>query len=137
MHAIDASTGLYIDVNDIIRFSGNSDLLTFARGAADTVTAVGTNQTIGFDLTGPDTVIDKGYNLHLVLDTMVSQMTVKDFQRDPLAHVTLEDGQTGTLAPDGHGGQLLSLTIGVGAGALHIGSVDFVGDRGPIAISQA
>lgn len=128
-HHIDATTGLYLDINDKIRFAGNGDQLILSRGSGDTITAVGTNQTIGLNQTGPDTIIDHGYGLHLVLSTMVAEMTVKDFQRDPAAHVTIGNGQTGSLSPDGHGGTLLSITFGQGASALHIGSVDFVGDR--------
>ncbi len=128
MHAMNVywqSVTLFSDHDDVILFSGVGDRIGFARGANDTVTTIGLNQTVATGFTGPMTVIDHGHGLNIELSQSVATMTIKDFQTDQNGSLTVIGQGPVVLTPDGQGG-----TNVVTTGAVLSSRVvaDFVGD---------
>jgi hypothetical protein len=107
----------FFEINNVsVVFGGAGDTMQLGKSSNDIVTATGSSQTINLLYAGQDTVIDRGHGLTISPNPIFGTMTVQDF--DPAGRVIVQQ-QTGTLAPDGHGGTLLTLS--------GVGVVDFIG----------
>lgn len=116
---ITKSTGLLVDHNELIRFLGVGDRLSFSYLAGnDTVIAEGTNQTITFARSNANTIIDQGHGLKLEFGAPTLNDFVIGFQNDRTG--TLAFAEPVTFTSDHHGGTIASTSyLGI--------SVDFVG----------
>jgi hypothetical protein len=116
---ITTSTGLLVDHNEIVRFLGVGDRLSFSYLAGnDTAIAEGRNQTMTFARSNGNTIIDEGHGLKLEFGLPTTGDFVIGFQNDPTG--TLAFAAPVTFTSDHHGGTIAS-AFGV--------SVDFVGFR--------
>ena len=116
---------LFSDHDDIIRFGGVGDRISFARGADDIITTMGSHQTVALGFTGPMTIIDHGHGTNIELSQSVATMTIMDFQRDHTGTLTVIGQGPVVLSPDGHGGTNVFSTGAVLSPRL---LADFVGD---------
>lgn len=105
--------------------TGTDTLMAFTYQNGADVTVKGTNDTVDFANSTGNTVIDHGTGTKFDMLWTV-HVNIYDFQHDPTGRITLIEGYgpftQPVLAPDGHGGTLLTLY----GGAI---SADFIGDR--------
>lgn len=125
---VSSSAEFVMDNQDnVILFTGRNDKLTFLNGGGDSTIAMGTNQSVALDgCCAPEVIYDfaRGLTIDLGEFVNIGQTKVYGMQRDPTAHVHLLYGGHAALAPDGHGGTLLTASGGFGPQ----GTVDFVYD---------
>jgi hypothetical protein len=114
---VTTSGGFLVDHDELIRFLGVGDRLSFSYLAGyDTVLAEGTNQTLVFVRSNNNTIHDNGHGLKLEFAQPSLRDVVYGLQNDRTGTVIF--AVPVTLSPDGHGGTMAS-TLGL--------SVDFVG----------
>jgi hypothetical protein len=114
---------LFVDNNDSITFAGTGDTISLGKSSNDTLHAIGKNQTASFAYCGSDTVMDAGQGLNLSISVLLGHMDVHGFEQDLTGKITLAN-EPFALAPDGHGGTLLSLNFG----GTSPSTVDFIND---------